>query len=101
MNSRDWMSKRFIILMALALAAGFVRAQEPFSSLKMATVPPMETSVSNAGLGTHDSISFVNGDTLYGHLRGLDGKHTVQWLHADAKQPMEFKLESISTIDFP
>jgi hypothetical protein len=48
-----------------------------------------------------DSLSFHNGDLLYGQLLGIDAPSIVRWQHPDASQPIEFDFDSIAEIDFP
>ncbi len=48
-----------------------------------------------------DTLLLRNGDRLYGKLLAIDSQNTVRWQHPDAAQPIEFKPETVSQIDFP
>ena len=71
----------------------------PMTTLKLATVPALKTSPANASVGTQDALVFRNGDLLYGQLQAID-EQGVRWHHADVAQPIDFKRDNITTIDF-
>jgi hypothetical protein len=50
--------------------------------------------------GASDCVFFRNGDLLYGKLLAIDPREGVQWKHPDASDPIEFKPESVSQIEF-
>lgn len=47
-----------------------------------------------------DCVFFRNGDLLYGKLLAIDPHDTVRWKHPDADEPIDFKPESVSEIEF-
>ncbi len=48
-----------------------------------------------------DSLSFRNGDFLYGRLMGIDNQGAVHWKHPDSGGAIDFEPGAISQIDFP
>ena len=50
---------------------------------------------------TADSLFFRDGDMLYGKLLAIDPRNAVRWQHPDAAEPIDFKPDSISQIEFP
>ncbi len=48
-----------------------------------------------------DCVFFRDGDILYGKLLAIDPRSAVRWQHPDAAEPIEFKPESVSQIEFP
>lgn len=80
---KDWMNKplsNFIACCVLGIA--FVAAAQ-------------------APANSSDTVIFRNGDLLYGHLLSIDASGAVKWQHPDASEPIEFKPNSASQIDFP
>ncbi|HEY3860804.1 MAG TPA: hypothetical protein VGO59_02865 [Verrucomicrobiae bacterium] len=47
-----------------------------------------------------DCLSFRDGDVLYGKLLQIEPGPGVRWQHPDALEPADFKLDSVSQIDF-
>jgi hypothetical protein len=47
-----------------------------------------------------DSLFFRDGDMLYGKLLAIEPGNAVRWQHPDAAEPIEFKPESVSQIEF-
>jgi hypothetical protein len=45
-----------------------------------------------------DSISFRNGDSLYGALQLIDAEGGIRWQHADALEPIDFIPGTVSEI---
>jgi hypothetical protein len=66
-----------------------------------ATQAPAPAAASEAPEAPVDSLLLRNGDRLYGKLLAIDSQTTIRWQHPDAAQPIEFKPETVSQIDFP
>jgi len=47
-----------------------------------------------------DTLLLRNGDRLDGGLASIDAQHTLRWKHADVPIPIEFKLDSVSEVEF-
>jgi hypothetical protein len=47
-----------------------------------------------------DCLSFRDGDLLYGKLLEIQSGSVIRWQHADASEPIDFKPENVSQIDF-
>lgn len=47
-----------------------------------------------------DTLLLRNGDRLDGNLTSIDPQHTVRWKHSDVAEPIEFKLDSVSEVEF-
>lgn len=48
-----------------------------------------------------NSLTFRNGDLLYGELISIDPHEAVRWKHPDASTPIDFKPDTVAAIDFP
>jgi hypothetical protein len=48
-----------------------------------------------------DFLFFRDGDMLYGKLLAIEAHNAIRWQHPDAVEPIEFKPESVSQIEFP
>jgi hypothetical protein len=46
-----------------------------------------------------DTLLLRNGDSLDGQLLTIDALRVVRWKHADAAEPIEFKLDGVSQLD--
>ncbi len=49
---------------------------------------------------SRDALSFRNGDLLYGNLQSIDPADAILWQHPDTLQPIAFKPETVSEIQF-
>jgi hypothetical protein len=47
-----------------------------------------------------DTLLLRNGDRLDGNLASIDAQHTLRWKHLDVPEPIEFKMDSVSEIEF-
>ncbi len=47
-----------------------------------------------------DSLTFKNGDVLFGSLNSIDWETGIQWRRADALNPFEFTPERVTEVDF-
>ena len=70
------------------------------ASINAAQSPALTATNEAPGVPVH-SLLLRNGDRLYGKLLAIDSQNTVFWQHPDAAQPIEFKPETVSQIDFP
>jgi hypothetical protein len=68
---------------AALLAASLTLAQQPASANALA-----------------DSLFLRDGDMLYGKLLSIEPRNAVRWRHPDAAEPVEFKSDRVSQIEF-
>jgi hypothetical protein len=67
----------------------------------LALLPACPAPAQQAPTNTQsDSLFFRDGDMLYGKLLAIEPSNFVRWQHPDAAEPIEFKPESISQIEF-
>jgi len=45
-----------------------------------------------------DALKFINNDLLHGSLITIDEQNGVRWKNPEAKEPIEFKISSVSQI---
>jgi hypothetical protein len=64
-----------------------------------ATLAPVlaEPAAANAEA---DSLSFRNGDVLYGKLLEIQPGNLIRWQHPDASEPIDFKADRVTQIGF-
>jgi hypothetical protein len=74
-----------------ALAAGV------FALLAAAPALAQQPASTNA---VADSLFLRDGDMLYGKLLAIEPRNVVRWQHPDAADPVEFKPERVSQIEF-
>jgi hypothetical protein len=66
-----------------------------------ASPPPAPIAANDVPEAPADALLLRNGDRLFGKLLAIDSQATIRWQHPDAAQPIEFKPETVSQIDFP
>jgi hypothetical protein len=82
-----WTSSQLFIAAAGALAALILPAAAPAAPADDSTNSPPDT------------LLLRNGDSLDGKLLSIDPAQGARWKHADAVEPMVFKLDRISELD--